>query len=319
MKKIVFLVFSSFILLFASVYAQKQNIYFLKKNGYYVKNVDSADFIRIVQEPEKGSTLYPTKEFYKSGPRKSYGYSSRIDPPLYEGQFLSFFENGKKKQYIKYVNGKITDTTYNYFPNGEMYSALFYTPSGDSSIVYVKSVNDSTGTALVTDGNGHAVFYDEDFEYITGKGNVKNGRYDGEWTGELRAKDTLHYKEVYAEGKMLSGTSNDGKGNVYHYTTSEVKPHFKGGMKAFYEQIKRLTRYPPDLAAKRVQGVAHIKFIILKNGEISNVQAINDVHPGLAAEAIRVIKKSKGWQPGVQKGRLVSVSYFIPMSFSLGR
>ena len=317
MKKIVFLMFSSCMLLVFTASAQKQNVYFLKNNGDYVKKADSADFIRIVQEPEKGSTLYPTKEFYKSGPRKSYGYSSRIDPPLYEGPFLSFFENGMKKQYINYVKGKISDTTYNYFPNGKVYSALFYKPSGDSSIVYVKSVSDSTGTALVTDGNGHAVFYDRDFKYITGKGNVKNGKYDGEWVGELRTKDTLYYKEVYAEGKMISGTSNDGKGNVYHYTTSEVKPHFKGGMKAFYARVGRETRYPRDLAAQRIQGVAHIKFHILTTGEVSKVQAINDVNPGFAREAIRVIHTIKGWQPAVIKGRRVNAFYFIPMSFTL--
>lgn len=141
-----------------------------------------------------------------------------------EGLFL-FFENGMKKQFINYVHGKIADTVFSYFPNGKLYSSLFYTQSGYSSIVYVKTVQDSTGAALVTDGNGQAVFYDEDFKYITGKGNVKNGTYDGEWMGELRTTDTLRYKEVYAEGKMLSGESTDAKGHVYHYTISEVKPH----------------------------------------------------------------------------------------------
>ena len=317
MKKIVFLVFSSLILLFTSVSAQKQDLYFLKNNGDYVKNADSADFIRTVLEPEKGSKLYPTKEFYMNETRKSYGYSSRIDPPLYEGTFLSFFENGTRKRYSKYAMGKIIDSTYNYYPNGKLYSTLFYKPSGDSSIVFLNSVSDSTGTAMVSNGNGYAVLYDEDFKYVTGKGNVKNGKYDGEWTGEIRTKDTLQYKEVYAEGKMISGTSNDGKGNVYHYTTSEAKPTFKNGMKAYYEQIKWRMRYPHDLAAQGIQGVAQIKFVVLKNGDISDVRAINDVHPGLAKEAIRVIKEIKGWKPGSHKGRPVNVVYFIPMSFSI--
>jgi TonB family protein len=317
MKKTVFLLFSSLLLLCITVSAQKKNIYLLKNNGDYVKNADSADFIRSVEEPEKGSNLYPTKELYMNGTRKSYGYSSKIDPPLYEGTFLSFFENGRNKRYSKYVKGKITDSTFNYFPNGKLYSTLFYEQSGDSSIVYIKSVNDSTGKAVVTDGNGYAVLYDEDVKYITGKGNVKNGKYDGEWTGEFRTWDTLYYKEVYAEGKMISGTSNDGKGSVYHYTTSEVKPTYKGGMKAYYEQIKWRMRYPRDLAAQGIQGVAHIKFVVLRNGEISDVHAINDVHPGLAKEAIRVVKAIKGWQPGSQKGRVLNVSYIIPLSFSL--
>ncbi|MBG6234729.1 antitoxin component YwqK of YwqJK toxin-antitoxin module [Pedobacter sp. CAN_A7] len=316
MKYFVFLLFSSLLFVGLHVSAQKKNVYLLKNNGDYVKNADSADFIRSVEEPEKGSNLYPTKEFYMNGTRKSYGYSSKIDPPLYEGTFLSFFENGKKKQYKNYVKGKIIDTAFNYFPNGKVYSTLLYKPSGDSSIVYVKGVNDSTGAAMVTDGNGYAVLYDEDFKYITGKGNVKNGKYDGEWTGELRTKDTLHYKEVYAEGKMISGTSNDGKGNVYHYTTSDVKPNFKGGMKLFYRQVLQGFR-SRELVRQRIQGVAQVNFVILTSGEISDVHVINDVHTALASEAIRVIKAQKGWQPARQKGRAVKMMQTFPISLNI--
>jgi hypothetical protein len=313
MKKIVFLIFSSLLILSTSVSAQKQNVYFHKNNGDYLKNADSADFIRMVHEPEKGSKLYPTKEFYTSGMRKSVGYSSQIDPPLYEGSFISFFENGRKKQILSYKKGKITDTAYNHFPNGKLYTTLYYEQSGDSSIVYVKSVNDSTGAAMVTDGNGYAVLYDDDFTYVTGKGNVKNGKYDGEWTGELRTTDTLRYKEVYAEGKLLSGTSTDGKGNVYHYTISEEKPKFKGGIKVFHQQIFREFK-ARELVRRGIQGVAQVKCVILTSGEISDVHVTNDVDYELAAEAIRVIKLQKGWQPARIKGRVVDMPQTFPIS-----
>jgi antitoxin component YwqK of YwqJK toxin-antitoxin module len=319
MKKIALLLLSSWIFLFQHVFAQRQNTYFLKNNGDYVSKADSADIIRIVQEPENGSTLYPIKEFYVDGSKKSYGYSSKIDPPLYEGQFISFFKNGIRKQFANYVQGKTVDTVYNYFPNGKLYSALYYTQRGDSSVVQVVSVKDSAGSILATNGNGKAVFYDEDFKYITETGDVKNGKHDGDWVGELRATDTLRYKEVYADGKMLSGESTDGKGNVYHYTASELKPQFKGGIQAFYRQIARGVRYPPNLVSQRIEGVAYIKFVIFANGEINDVHAVNKVHPALASEAIRMVKAIKGWQPGIQKGRIVNVSYVVPISFALSR
>lgn len=310
-----------FLFIACSIYlnsvAQRHNTYFISKNGENVKLLDSAAYIRVVQEQEKGSTLYPTKEFYRNGNKKSIGYSSRIDPPKYEGQFISFFENGSRKEMMTYVGGKIRDTAYSYFPNGKLYSSIAYSRVKDSSLVYIKTVRDSTGKDLATDGKGLAVFYDDDFKYIKGKGNIKDGKYDGEWIGQLRGGDTLTYKEIYAEGKMLSGESNDGKGNVYHYTVSEIKPNFKGGMSSFYKYITHEVRYPRNLIYQRIQGTASIKFVILKNGEVSNVQAINDVNPDLAAEAIRVIKASKGWEPGIQKGRKVNVSYVVPVSFSM--
>gem|GEM_PF-6252368 len=214
--------------------------------------------------------------------------------------------------------GRIVDSVYNFYPNGKLYTSLFYTYIGDSSVVNVSLVKDSTGTPLVTNGNGSAVFYDEDFKYVTGKGNIKNGKYDGEWTGELRSKDTLRYKEVYAEGRMLSGESTDGKGKMYHYSTSELKPQFKGGMTAFYRQIAKGVRYPPEAVRYRIQGIAQVRFVIKSNGEISDVRVINDVHPALAAEAVRMVKTSKGWSPGAIKGRVVDVSFTVPVSFTLG-
>lgn len=319
MKKIGILLFVT-CSLFVNAVAQRQNTYLLKNNGKQVSTIDSADYIRTVQEPEGGASLhplYPTKEFYLNKNKKSIGYSSRIDPPKYEGQFMSFYINGKKKQLLNYANGKIIDTAYTYYPNGMLYNSMVYTQVKDSEVVFIQIVRDSTGKELVTHGNGHAVFYDHDFKHIREEGNVKNGKHDGEWSGVFGDNNPLTFKETYAEGKMLSGESTDRKGNVYHYTISEIRPHYKGGMKAFYDYLSRSVKYPPNLANQRIQGVAQISFVILTNGEIDNVRVMNNVHPDMAAEAIRVIKESKGWEPGVQKGRKVKVTYTIPVSFSL--
>lgn len=323
MQKIKITMKRCFLLLFVcSLYltaaAQKQNTYFLKKNGDYVTILDSADYIRIVQEPEKGSSLYPTKEYYRSGKKKNIGYSTKIDPPKYEGQYISFYENGNRKKLAYYEEGKVTDTVYNYYPNGKLYTATAFFQMKDNVLTSIKTMKDSTGVELVTNGSGLGVIYDDDFQYVMGKGKSKNGSYDGEWTGELRAKDTLTYKETYVDGKMLSGESNDGKGNVYQYTVSEVQPTFKGGMDAFYRSLVKSVRYPANMVSQNEQGVARIKFVIEKNGDISDVHVVNQVQPEFAAEAVRVLKLSKGWQPGVQKGRKVRVSYVVPVSFSLG-
>ena len=297
--------------------AQRQNNYYLTNNGKHVSTIDSADYIRVVQEPEKGSAFYPTLEFYRNGNKKSIGYSSRIEPPRYEGQFRSYYMNGNRRQVLNYARGKITDTAYTYYPNGMLYSSSVYNQMKDSSTVYIKTVRDSAGKDLVTDGNGYAVFYDIDFKQVINKGGVKNGRLNGEWSGALIGKDTLNYRETYAEGVMLSGESSDNKGNVYHYTVSEVVPQYKEGPAAFYKYISRSVRYPRSLVSQKIQGIVQVSFTVLSTGEIGEVHAVNQVHPEMAAEAIRVIKSSKPWEPGVQKGRRVNVAYTIPVSFSL--
>jgi hypothetical protein len=316
MKKHVLLLFISFSLTL-QVAAQRQNIYYLKNSGREVSSIDSADYIRVVQEPERGSLLYPTREYYANEHKKSIGYSSRIDPPKYEGQFRSYYKNGKTKAVLRYAAGKLTDTAYTYYPNGGLYTAIVYTPTKETTEVFIKTIKDSTGKELVTNGTGNAVFYDEDFTYVRERGPIKNGISDGEWSGVIISNDTLTYKESYAGGKMISGESKDSNGNSYHYTISEVVPSYKGGMDAFYSYISHSVRYPRHLVTPRIQGIVHVSFVIMPNGEIDYVHATNQVHPDLAAEAVRVIKASKGWEPGIQKGRKVKVSYDIPVSFAL--
>ena len=46
-------------------FAQKQNVYFLKFDGATVNTRDSADFIRLVREPDSGKVNYPILEYYK--------------------------------------------------------------------------------------------------------------------------------------------------------------------------------------------------------------------------------------------------------------
>ena len=44
-------------------FAQRQNVYYLKNNGRYVSIRDSADYVRIVREPDSASVMYNVFEF----------------------------------------------------------------------------------------------------------------------------------------------------------------------------------------------------------------------------------------------------------------
>jgi len=48
-----------------------------------------------------------------------------------------------------------------------------------------------------------------------------------------------------------------------------------------------------------------LSFIVDREGNISDIQTLNDPGYGTAAEAIKVIKKSKQWIPAIQNGRNV--------------
>lgn len=312
----IFALFFSFLAIGLNVHAQKQNLYFLKNNGQYVKIRDSADYLRIVQEPDPGSVLYIVNEHYLDGSTKSKGFSSKIDPPVYEGEFISYYKNGKKKLLGHYSKGKLIDTVYNYYPNGSLYTEIAYTNIKDEVKTYIKTVRDSTGKSLVVNGNGSGEFYDSSFKEIIETGAIKDGLYEGVWKGG-RAKSGLHYTETYVNGKLISGESTDSSGKLYPYTKTNIQPEFKGGMKEFYKYLAKNIRYPEECFTRGIQGKVYLRFNVLKDGAITDIQVLSSPHPGLTKEALRVVSVSPPWEPGIQRGVPVKVAFNIPISFAL--
>ena len=304
---------------FLNVSAQEENVYYIKNNGFYTNKVDSADFIRKIRPEENGLQLYIVEDFYPNQKKKSVGYSKWAREPMYVGEFKSFYENGNLKQLKKYAQGNVVDSVYTYYPNGKLHSIEAKNQKFSSPILDIVALKDSTGKDLVSNGNGLVILYDEDSKYIKAKGQVKEGRYIGEWTGKIITSDTLTFKEVYDDGIMLSGESTDGKGNTYHYTTTEVKPVFNNDQYAFLRFIGMQVRYPPNAARMKAGGTLQVNFTVLANGKISNVHAVGTADRELKAEAVRVVKTAKTWSPGVVKGRNVDVNFSIPMSFFVGQ
>lgn len=305
-----------------SAFAQKkENVYLIKDNGQYVEKQDSADFIRIVQEPDKGSELFMVKEFFKDGNIKSMGLSRKVDPPMYEGTYRSMYHNGKKKQVANFAKGKLTGQVLNYYPNGQLYTCFIYNDAapGSNFVSYqIIEVDDSTGKSLVKDGNGICAFYDEDFKQITSRGMIKNGEYEGVWTGE---EPILHltYKETYEQGKLITGESTGEDNVTVTYDRSHVQPEFKGGINNFYKYLAMNIRYPPNCQRLGIQGIALLKFAVETDGSLTDLKVVNYVNEELAAEALRIVKKSPLWVPGTMRGRKVRVTYSVPISFTLSR
>lgn len=308
---IVFLGFAS------GTFAQRQNQYFFKNNGVRVKLRDSADYLRIVQEPEQGSKLYKVNEYYLDGTDKSSGFSKTINPVTYEGAYVSYHKNGNKHIVANYNGDQLKDSVDTYYPNGTLYTRMVW-PLDPKQETYIHTVKDSTGRILVQNGNGEGIFYNYDFTEIVEQGTVRNGAYDGLWTGGSK-NSGLQFKETYENGKLLSGESIDSTGVVYNYTKKEFHPEFKGGIEAFYKYLGRKIQYPRQALRRGSEGTVYLRFVVKKDGSLKDITVLNDIDPELAVEAVRVMNLSPVWTPGIQRGVAVNVYYNIPISFSLGR
>lgn len=97
----------------------------------------------------------------------------------------------------------------------------------------------------------------------------------------------------------------------------EREPQFKGGMLRFYQFLALNLHYPEKMLRYSIQGNVIIALTVEKDGSISDIRPVKDVGYGSAEEAIRVLKKSPKWEPGIQNGLPVKVRYMLPISFNL--
>jgi len=98
----------------------------------------------------------------------------------------------------------------------------------------------------------------------------------------------------------------------------EDMPSFQGGdLNKFREYINKNLRYPEIAAENGIQGRVILSFVVETDGRVSNVRILRGVDPALDREAIRVVESSPKWQPGMQRGKPVRVSFNIPIIFVL--
>ena len=97
----------------------------------------------------------------------------------------------------------------------------------------------------------------------------------------------------------------------------EEMPVYPGGDKALMEFIFTNVRYPQPAKDKGIQGRVIIRFCVTDIGNVENIQVIRGVDKSLDDESVRVVGMLKGWTPGKQGGKPVSVWYSIPITFSL--
>lgn len=303
--------------------AQLISVFYLKNNGKYVDKLDSADYVRMINTPDSGSALFNVFEYYKNGQNKSIGKSTKINPPRYVGQYVSFYPSGKRESNYRYQDGALVGNAYDYYPNGKIYRIIKYPDSlvrGDNHFVnnYLITANlDSAGNAQVTDGQGYYKGFNSKFAYVDEEGPVKDGKRDGTWKG-LDKNLKLTFTETYKDNQLLSGTATDSTGTITTYTGSRMtSPKFNGGDAAFGRYLGSHIIYPDDARRNDIEGIVVLQFVIEKDGKVTNVQVQKSVSKSLDEEAERVIRNSPKWIPGTRFGKPVRVSYAVPINFAL--
>lgn len=92
------------------------------------------------------------------------------------------------------------------------------------------------------------------------------------------------------------------------------QPEFPGGINEFYKFVGMNFQIVPEADKNKVEGKILIKFMVEKDGSLSEFKTVKDLGYGMADEAIRVIKLSPKWIPGTESGKPVRVEYIMPIT-----
>ena len=108
-------------------------------------------------------------------------------------------------------------------------------------------------------------------------------------------------------------------GTVKRETTTPMNgiPSYLTGKSEALKFLARYTKYPISALKAKVEGRVLVKFVVERDGSISDIDIYKGVSPDLDAEAIRVLNMMPKWISDKQKGEKEAETFIMPISFRL--
>lgn len=102
------------------------------------------------------------------------------------------------------------------------------------------------------------------------------------------------------------------------FVVVEQMPEFPGGQPSLMSYLSQNIQYPQEAVKAKKEGTCYLRFIVDKEGQVRDPKIIRSSGTEcLDNEAIRIVKAMPKWNPGMQGGQNVNVSYTLPVRFAL--
>ncbi|MGB0914686.1 MAG: energy transducer TonB [Crocinitomicaceae bacterium] len=100
---------------------------------------------------------------------------------------------------------------------------------------------------------------------------------------------------------------------------AEKMPEFPGGVDSLFSFINKNINYPKYERDNNIQGNVYVRFVVDKEGKISNPEILRTVQNSkfFSDEVLRLVKSMPNWVPGENHGKKVSAYMTLPIRFSL--
>lgn len=200
--------------------------------------------------------------------------------------------------------------------------------------------------------NGIWKYYDRTEGHLSSCGMYLNGQKEGDWIYYTELGDTsevYQYERGLREGKYIAYDSlgiitktaiygSDSLISEEIFDTSYIRkeqivetlPHLKQCARIEDKRERRICsdqsllkyiygsiRYPAKARELGIEGRAAARFVVNKDGSISDLVMLAGICDDIKKECLRVIKDMPQWSPGTQDGIPVKVEYTLPIVFRL--
>jgi len=183
---------------------------------------------------------------------------------------------------------------------------------GNLKVVKAKKTDSQGKFSALTKKNSVLRIYDGDDEIV--KRSVEDFILNGKKKGDTYYL-TFKSQRPLKPGKKKQKVKHKNKKDVF--VIVDNMPQFPGGDLQLKKWLAQNIKYPAKAAKEGIVGRVYVGFVVNKKGEIEDIKIMRGASPLLDAEALRVIGTMPKWEPGSQNGKIVKVSYTVPINFAL--
>ncbi|RZJ48902.1 MAG: energy transducer TonB [Chryseobacterium sp.] len=123
----------------------------------------------------------------------------------------------------------------------------------------------------------------------------------------------IYYPKVYLDQLGLDFAQ---KVDTTIYQNMIPSAGYAGGQRAMLNFIKDNLVYPREVKRGKVEGKVVAKFVVEKDGSISNIGIVKSLSKECDAEVISIIKKMPSWLPAKKDEHAVRSYYRLPITFT---
>lgn len=259
---------------------------------------------------------------YPSMKLKMNGWYADKEGKIRDGLFIWYEFNGTMIDSCLYVEGKMEGIEIQWNRDGYQTSVQKWKNGLPVDTAYWYSVPDGKINAYrITDETGNGIYrwMLPEGRGIRVEGNYVAGKKSGKWTYR-DANGVVGTEAMFSNDSIINIRCFDEKGlpeSGQNDCEIERQANFIGGIGAWRLYLEKNLRYPPKAVKNEVQGTVRLQFNVDKEGNVSDVKALDLPDTDLANEAVRIIEKSGRWEPAKQYNRKVINRHIQSITFRL--